>query len=487
MLYRSTRGAETLYTSSEAVLMGLAPDGGLFMPDQIDWKAFPAEDAMQDDARSLSARILHFFFDDIHGMDEIVTRAYADKFDTEELTPLAALSDRYLIELFHGPTSAFKDVALSVLPQLLVQAKKETNDPNETVILTATSGDTGKAALAGFQDVPGVKIIVFYPDGGVSPVQRLQMATQEGGNVFVAAINGNFDDAQTGVKQIFSQVVQEELLKDRKAVLSSANSINIGRLVPQIMYYFKAYADLLSAGKITFGDPIDFTVPTGNFGDILAGYFAKKLGLPVRKLVCASNENNVLTDFLKTGVYDRNRPFYRTASPSMDILVSSNLERLLYLLTDENAGEVAAYMKSLNKTGRYQVSGRVFERLQETFACGFADDADTKEAIGKLWKEEQYLMDTHTGVAYAVSSKFVTKGIPMVVLSTASPYKFPQAVADALGIAGNETDEFVLIDRIHETTGVPVPRNLAVLQQKEVRFNTVIEKDEMLSYVLGKI
>ncbi|MBP5225169.1 MAG: threonine synthase, partial [Lachnospiraceae bacterium] len=357
MLYRSTRGSKILHTSAEAVLTGLAPDGGLFMPASLDWASFPVKDSMNDGVRALSARILSFFFDDLHDMEGIVERAYDGRFDTDELTPLAVLSDRYLLELFHGPTSAFKDVALSVLPQLLVQAKKETDDPNLTLILTATSGDTGKAALAGFRDVPGVKIAVFYPDGGVSPVQRLQMATQEGQNVAVAAIRGNFDDAQTGVKDIFARVSQEGLLDGRHAVLSSANSINIGRLVPQIMYYFKAYKDLLQAGRIAFGDPVDYTVPTGNFGDILAGYFAKKMGLPVRRLVCASNENNVLTDFLQTGVYDRNRPFYRTASPSMDILVSSNLERLLYLLSDENPGEVAEYMHSLNETGRYRVSG----------------------------------------------------------------------------------------------------------------------------------
>ena len=455
------------------------------MPASMEWTSFPVKEAMNDDVLALSCRILSFFFDDLQDMDGIVRRAYDGRFDTSELTPLHALSDRYLLELFHGPTSAFKDVALSILPQLIVQAKKETDDPNTTVILTATSGDTGKAALAGFSGVPGVKIAVFYPDGGVSPVQRLQMATQEGDNVFVAAIRGNFDDAQTGVKEIFTRFTKEETLQDRKAVLSSANSINIGRLVPQIMYYFKAYQDLLKAGRIAFGDPVDFTVPTGNFGDILAGFFAKKMGLPVRFLVCASNENNVLTDFLNTGVYDRNRPFYRTASPSMDILVSSNLERLLYLLCDENPGEVADYMQSLNRTGRYAVSGRVFERLREVFSCGFADDAETKKAIGLLWEKEHYLMDTHTGVAYAVASRHITKGIPMVVLSTASPYKFPLAVAEALGIAGDETDEFRLIDRILEKTGVPVPKNLAELKEKPVRFDTVIEKDEMPSYVLN--
>ena len=486
MIYRSTRGSEKTCSSSEAVLMGLAPDGGLFMPKDLDWSAFPVEEAVKDPVRKLSERILSFFFDDMHDMSGIVARAYAGKFDTEELTPLTALSDRYLLELFHGPTSAFKDVALSVLPQLLVQAKKETDDPNETVILTATSGDTGKAALAGFQDVPGVKIIVFYPDGGVSPVQRLQMATQEGQNVTVAAIRGNFDDAQTGVKNIFSRVTDENLLEEKHAVLSSANSINIGRLVPQIMYYFKAYQDLLKAGRIAFGDPVDYTVPTGNFGDILAGFFAKKMGLPVRKLICASNENNVLTDFLATGIYDRNRPFYRTASPSMDILVSSNLERLLYLLSDENTEEIRGYMTSLNETGRYEVSEQILKKLHETFSCGFADDETTLCSIGNLYEKEGYLMDTHTGVAYSVANAHIDEEVPMVVLSTASPYKFPQAVAAALGIADNETDEFVLIDRIREKTGIPVPKNLAALKDKKVRFDTVIEKEDMLSFVIGK-
>ena len=406
-------------------------------------------------------------------------RAYTGKFETDELTPVVPVGERYVLELFRGPTSAFKDVALSMLPQLITAARRQEGVSDEILILTATSGDTGKATLAGFCDVPGTKIIVFYPDAGVSAVQKAQMVTQEGSNVCVCAVRGNFDDTQTGVKQIFSKGLPEGC----GVRLSSANSINIGRLAPQVVYYFKAYADLLKQGRISLGDKVDYVVPTGNFGDILAGYLAKRMGLPVGKLVCASNRNDVLTDFLKTGTYDRRRPFYKTISPSMDILVSSNLERLLYLLC-ENEAEVAGYMKQLSEVGAYTVSSEMLEKLHAEFGWGCCDDEKTKQTIGKVWREHGYLMDTHTAVAWNVAEGYESDA-PVVVLSTASPYKFPAAVLSAIG-GDTDGDEFTIMERLHELTKVPVPQGLATLRRKQVRHTDVIDREEMQQYVLNK-
>ena len=358
MKYQSTRNRALTASPAAAVLRGIAPDGGLYMPEAIpvlNWQSL-----LEADTLTLSARILSALLPDYPDMDGLVRRGYAGKFETEELTPLVKVGDRYVLELFRGPTSAFKDVALSLLPQLISQARTLENIRDEMLILTATSGDTGKAALEGFHDVPGTKIIVFYPYGGVSAVQQAQMVTQEGANVKVCAVRGNFDDTQTGVKQIFASCDEEDLPGLR---LSSANSINIGRLAPQIVYYFKAYADLVRSGRIRVGEPVHFCVPTGNFGDILAGYFAKRMGLPVGRLICASNRNDVLTDFLSTGVYDKRRTFYKTTSPSMDILVSSNLERLLSLLTGDDA-YVAGLMKDLNEQGHYKVTEELLRKLQ---------------------------------------------------------------------------------------------------------------------------
>ena len=482
MKYQSTRNRALTASPAEAVLAGIAPDGGLFMPEAIpsmDWQALLKEDTL-----TMSARILSALLPDYPDMDALVHRGYAGKFETEELTPVVPVGGRYVLELFRGPTSAFKDVALSLLPLLISEARDILGVKDEMLILTATSGDTGKAALEGFHDVAGTKIIVFYPHGGVSAVQQAQMVTQEGGNVKVCAVRGNFDDTQTGVKKIFAACAEKELAGVR---LSSANSINIGRLAPQIVYYFKAYADLVRCGRIQIGEPVHFCVPTGNFGDILAGYFAREMGLPVGRLICASNANDVLTEFLTTGRYDKRRPFYKTTSPSMDILVSSNLERLLSLLTGDDA-YVAGLMKQLNERGHYKVSDELLKKLKAEFSCGCCDDAATAETIGRLWAEENYLCDPHTAVAWNVAEQFgktCSDGAPVVVLSTASPYKFPAAVLSALGQKAGE-DEFAVMEELHARTGVPVPKNLAALREKPVRHKDVIGREDMLAYVLEK-
>ena len=387
-----------------------------------------------------------------------------------------------MLELFHGPTSAFKDVALSMLPQLLTQAKKQKAQQEDILILTATSGDTGKAALEGFRDVPGVKICVFYPQGGVSLVQRAQMVTQEGNNVVVCAVEGNFDDAQTGVKNIFAACRKVDA-----GQLSSANSINIGRLVPQITYYFKSYQDLLRSGKIQMGDKVNFSVPTGNFGDILAGYLAKLLGLPVGKLICASNANNVLTDFIRTGTYDRRRVLHKTMSPSMDILVSSNLERLLYLMSGCDTQLVSSLMEQLNRNGSYTVPEELLAEIQSVFWAGCCDDAGAQAAIGSVWSKHHYLCDPHTATGWAVAEDYVNQTgdeTPMVVLSTASAYKFPAAVLDALSVTP-AADEFDQMEQLSAATGWAIPKNLADLRAKEEKHKGCIPKDEMLAFVKG--
>ena len=480
MNYHSTRHSGGLVDSARAVLEGLAPDGGLYMPEYIptlNWHT-----TLKRSSMGMSAAILATLLPEIPDMEELVRNAYESQFETEDLTPTAAVGNFTVLELFRGPTSAFKDVALRMLPQLLTASKKVCGVQEDIMILTATSGDTGKAALAGFRDVPGVRITVFYPDGGVSKVQRAQMVTQEGENVTVSAVRGNFDDAQTGVKNIFAACQGKEL----PFRLSSANSINIGRLAPQVMYYFKAYKDLLDAGKIYLGDEVNFCVPTGNFGDILAGYLAKQLGLPVGMLICASNANNVLTDFIRTGTYDKRRPLLKTTSPSMDILVSSNLERLLYLLSGCDCELVDALMKDLNQKGCYTVPDRLKVAIGKEFWAGCCDDARAAETIGKIWAEHHYLCDPHTACGWAVAEDYVNQmndHRPMVVMSTASPYKFPAAVLSAIG--GDESgDEFDQMERLSEITGVPIPKNLATLRGKEERHTGVIDKEEMLEFVL---
>lgn len=478
MLYHSTRNRKNAIDSAQAVLNGLAPDGGLYVPEQLpafDWKK-----CLEGDSFSMATQILQTLLPDIPRMDDLVKRAYTGKFETEHLTPTVPVGDFHVLELFRGPTSAFKDVALCMLPQLLTAAKEAESIREEIMILTATSGDTGKAALAGFQDVPGVRICVFYPHGGVSHVQRAQMVTQEGKNVTVCAVRGNFDDAQTGVKEIFSACRDKEL----PVRLSSANSINIGRLAPQIMYYFRAYRDLLDAGRIRLGEEVNFSVPTGNFGDILAGYLAKRLGLPVGRLICASNANRVLTDFIRTGTYDRKRTLLKTTSPSMDILVSSNLERMLYLLS-EDTELVASLMQKLSTEGVYTVPQPLLDKIQQQFWGGCCDDAQAAKTIAKVFRETGYLCDPHTASGWAVAEDYVNQmgdTRPMVVLSTASPYKFPTAVLEALD-ADAAGDEFAQMARLEKLSGMAIPKNLWNLQGKPELHTGVIDKKDMLDFV----
>lgn len=483
MLYQSTRNHLHTATASQAILHGIAPDGGLYMLKDIDARPFPMDRLKDMSALDISSTVLSLLLPDFSKEEirTIVEAAYCDKFETEDLTPLVKVGDRFVLELFRGPTSAFKDVALSVLPHLITAAKEKNGLKEDILILTATSGDTGKAALAGFCDVAGTQIIVFYPYGGVSAIQQAQMATQVGENVRVCAIRGNFDDAQSGVKSIFTSPKAAKALAGR-ALLSSANSINIGRLAPQLMYYFKAYADLLRSGEITMGERVDFVVPTGNFGDILAGYLAKRMGLPVGRFLCASNSNNVLADFLATGVYDRNRSFHQTISPSMDILISSNLERLVYLATDGDDVAVAKYMQSLAQTGRYELSDEAKAAIQADFIGGYADDKQTKAAIRRVYESHGYLMDTHTAVAWDVADRTPLTN-KTVVLSTASPYKFCASVLDALG-EQTDTDEFAQMERLQQITGVPIPAGLSGLSKLPVLHNDVIDLNEMEAYVL---
>ena len=480
MLYHSTRSLACQATSAQAVLEGLAPDGGLYTPQALpdfDWRS-----CLTGSTLVMATAILTALLPDIPNMPQLVHRAYAGKFETEDLTPTVPAGPFQVLELFRGPTSAFKDVALSMLPQLLTAARDALGVQEEIRILTATSGDTGKAALEGFHDVPGVGICVFYPDGGVSQVQRAQMVTQEGGNVHVCAVRGNFDDAQTGVKQIFA-ACQGKQLPFR---LSSANSINIGRLAPQIVYYFRAYRDLLDRGVIQMGQQVNFSVPTGNFGDILAGYLAKQLGLPVGKLLCASNANNVLTDFITTGTYDRRRPLLKTTSPSMDILVSSNLERLLHLMSQDTA-LVASLMEQLNRDGVYTVPESLLAAIQDQFWAGCCDDSRAEALMGQIWRDHGYLCDPHTAAGWAAALDYTAQTgdtRPMVVLSTASPYKFPAAVLSALGLDATG-DGFDQMDRLQAATGIPIPKNLASLRGKPELHTAVIDKEQMLPYVLS--
>ena len=483
MRYVSTREGKTGVTASQAIVRGLAPDGGLFVPDQIPKidESFLRE-LCAVDYRSRAVMILRLFLEEFpqEELAAIADVSYAENFDHPAVAPLRSLDDdTSVLELWHGPTSAFKDMALQIMPRLLTASLRKNGEDRTVSILVATSGDTGKAALEGFRDVPGTRIMVFYPRDGVSQIQKLQMATQEGGNVNVVAVNGNFDDCQTGVKQIFGDAVFADTLNERGYFLSSANSINWGRLVPQIVYYFSAYCDLTNAGRIAAGDGIDFCVPTGNFGNILAGWFAKQMGLPVRRFICASNDNNVLTDFLNTGVYDRNRPFYLTGSPSMDILVSSNLERLLYCVT-KDAAFVADCMTKLSKTGRYEIPEAVRDAIAEDFIGGFCTDACSREEIGLRWSEG-YLMDTHTAVASRVLRDYRERTgstVPCVIVSTASPYKFGGTVLEALGVVTNEQGP-ALMRELEAFTGVPAPRPLAELDGKPVRFSDWVEIPSM--------
>lgn len=489
MFYQSTRNEQETASPSAAVLKGIAPDGGLYILNDLKSLGFDWERTLSMSTLEIAEYILGTLFDDFSKdeMHALVKAAYEGKFETEELTPTVKVGDRYVLELFRGPTSAFKDVALSMLPQLITGARKKTGCTDEIVILTATSGDTGKAALHGFHDVEGTRIIVFYPEGGVSDIQKAQMVTQKGNNVCVCAVKGNFDDAQTGVKNIFDECEKNDLLP-KGIRLSSANSINIGRLAPQIVYYFKSYADLVASGEIAKGDLVNFVVPTGNFGDILAGYFAKNLGLPVDTLVCASNANNVLTEFIKTGRYNRKREFYKTSSPSMDILVSSNLERLLYLLSDCDAELVAKYMSELKTVGEYTVNSDILSKLQNEFWAEYCGDSETFDTIKGVYEKYGYLCDTHTAVGWNVAEKFIKETgnrNKTVVLSTASPYKFAASVEKAIGETPVD-NEFEVMKQLSEKTGTEIPAGLKILEDLPVLHTDVIETNEMLGYVLKK-
>ncbi len=475
MHYISTRGGVPAVSSARAIVEGLAPDGGLYVMEpgaipKLDWRA------LRDlDYPALAARILSALLPDFGPgeAETLVRRAYAGKFSAPELTPLREAGDDLFLELYHGPTAAFKDVSLCLLPHLMTASSAKCGSEEDILILTATSGDTGKAALEGFRDVDGIRILVFYPRDGVSAVQKAQMVTQAGRNVGVCAVEGNFDDAQSGVKRIFAAAPEG---------LSSANSINIGRLVPQVVYYFWAYFSALRLGRIREGEKLNFSVPTGNFGDILAGYLALEMGLPVGKLICASNANNVLTDFLRSGVYDRRRPFRKTLSPSMDILISSNLERLLYLMSGDSA-YVSSLMAQLAAEGHYEISAELLAKLQARFAAFCCDDAGTKTAIREVWERSRYLMDTHTAVGWRAAQDF-GEG-PTVILSTASPYKFPAAVLSALGQDGGE-DEFAMMDALEGLTGVPMPANLRGLRERPVLHRDCVAPADMFDYVQRK-
>ena len=483
MKFFSTRDHDRIVTASQAIAQGLSDEGGLFVPErfpQVDVRAL-----CQLDYPTLAAAVVSEYLTDYSKdfLAEATRTTYGKAFGGKAGYLASVEGDTYALELWHGPTCAFKDYALQLMPKLLVEAKKNLSRTEKTLILVATSGDTGKAALDGYHDIPGVEIAVFYPTGGTSEIQRLQMATQEGANVAVYAVRGNFDDAQTGVKRVFGDKTIAAKLAERNIRLSSANSINWGRLVPQIVYYFAAYAQLLKAGKITFGDEVDFCVPTGNFGDILAGYYAKQMGLPVGRLVCASNQNNVLTDFLSTGTYTAKREFYKTTSPSMDILVSSNLERLLYHVTGSDA-EVAGLMKSLNETGSYTVRPETLAAIRESFDCGWSSEEQVAGEIRARYEKDGYLCDTHTAVAFHVAAQKKRDGVPMVVLSTASPFKFPRSVLEALGHTAPEND-FEAMQALEEATGRTAPASLAALRQKAERFSTVIDPAGIAEVALG--
>ena len=483
MQFFSTRDESRRVSASQAIAQGLSDEGGLFVPEsfpQVDVEALCALDYP-----AMAAAVLRQYLTDYDPafLANAAAATYGAAFGGKAGCLAPVEGDTWALELWHGPTCAFKDYALQLMPKLLVEAKRNLGRTEKTLILVATSGDTGKAALDGYHDIPGLEIAVFYPTGGTSEIQRLQMATQEGANVAVYAVRGNFDDAQTGVKRVFADKAIAARLEEKGVRLSSANSINWGRLVPQIVYYFAAYAQLRKAGKLAPGGEVDFCVPTGNFGDILAGYYAKRMGLPVGRLVCASNKNNVLTDFLRTGEYNAKRAFYKTSSPSMDILVSSNLERLLYHVTG-SAAEVAALMGSLGREGRYAVRPETLAAIRQSFACGWASEEEVAAEIRTRWQQDGYLCDTHTAVAFHVARQAKRGGVPMVVLSTASPFKFPRSVLAALGETAPEND-FEAMRALEQATGRAAPASLAGLQAKPERFDAVIDPAQIADVALA--
>ena len=488
VLYSSTRGAKGQIKASEAILRGLAPDGGLYVPDHIPSLEKSLREISELDYREVAYEVMKLLLTDYteEELKHCISHAYDSKFDTEEIAPMSEADGAFYLELYHGATIAFKDMALSILPYLMTTAAKKNNVKNEIVILTATSGDTGKAALAGFAEVPGTRIIVFYPKHGVSPIQEQQMVTQKGDNTCVIGIEGNFDDAQTGVKKIFTDPELAKELDAKGFQFSSANSINIGRLVPQIVYYVFAYTRLLKEGRIADGDSINVVVPTGNFGNILAAYYAKKMGVPIAKLICASNSNKVLFDFFKSGEYDRNRDFVLTASPSMDIIISSNLERLIYHIAGDNAEKDAEYMGQLSSAGKYEITDDMRDKLADFFG-GYATEEETFATIKKVFDNTGYLMDTHTAVASAVYDKYVKETgdkTVTVIASTASPFKFTRSVMNALGKGDDSKDDFALADELSEVSGVEIPEAVTSIRTAEVRHKKVVDKADMQKAVL---
>ena len=485
LVYQSTRDENNKVTASQAILQGLATDGGLFTPLSTPEVTLDFDQLKDASYQEVAKLVLSAFLDDFteEELDYCITNAYDDKFDTAAIAPVVKLKNHYNLELFHGSTIAFKDMALSILPYLLTTSAKKQGVDNKIVILTATSGDTGKAAMAGFADVPGTRIIVFYPKGGVSKIQELQMRTQKGDNTSVVAIHGNFDDAQTGVKKLFGNKELEKEMAEDGFQFSSANSINIGRLVPQVVYYVYAYAKLLENEQIENGEEINVVVPTGNFGNILAAYFAKHMGVPIKTLICASNDNKVLYDFFTTGTYDRKREFILTNSPSMDILISSNLERLIYLSTGCDAAADAALMKDLSEKGSYTVTGNMRQFMSD-FRGGFATEAQNEATIRKIFEDTGYLIDTHTGVAATVYNAYKAETgdqTKTVIASTASPYKFSHSVLEAIkGKSAVEgKDEFAVVDELSEVSGTPVPKAVEELRSAVIRHNTECDVDKM--------
>ncbi|MBR7039639.1 MAG: threonine synthase [Oscillospiraceae bacterium] len=495
MIYKSTRDSSLAVTSAQAIAQGISADGGLFIPSEIPQISMNELKALAKMRYAERANVVFGKFLTDFTPEEIAyctSNAYNTKaFDTEAIAELTeAFGDAQILELWHGPTCAFKDMALQILPYLLTTSLKKNGEDKQVVILVATSGDTGKAALEGFKDVPGTSIMVFYPEQGVSSMQKRQMATQEGGNVTVCALEGNFDDCQNGVKKIFTDAAVKEKLAAAGKMFSSANSINWGRLAPQIVYYVSAYAEMAGRGDIAFGDTINVVVPTGNFGNILAAYYAKNMGVPIGKLICASNINKVLTDFIETGVYDRKRDFFATISPSMDILISSNLERLLYILTGGDDAQIREWFGKLSAEGRYEVSADVKAKLQQDFVGGFCDDADTKKTIHDFKEKYGYTCDTHTAVAVKVYLDYLTKTgdtTRTLIASTASPFKFSASVLEAIEGAPKATDEYDQVAELADISGLPVPQSLAALKDKPVRFKKVIAKEDMEQFVLGEL
>lgn len=490
MLYNSTRNKSVRIQASAAIKQGLSEEGGLFLPESIPAVSMDeirrlSELSYKDRAKYILGLYLTDFTDE--ELDDVVSVYGRERFETDTVAPVYKLNSRaFFLELWHGPTCAFKDMALQVLPRLLTKSAAKNNDGKEIVILTATSGDTGKAALEGFKDVQGTRIAVFYPVNGVSNIQKLQMVTQQGSNVGVCAVEGNFDDAQTGVKKIFTDAEYKKELADKGYVFSSANSINWGRLAPQIVYYFSAYCNMLAAGEIEAGEKINVVVPTGNFGNILAAYYAKQMGVPIAKLICASNQNNVLTDFIRTGEYNKNRGFFTTASPSMDILISSNLERLLFELSGKDSDITADWMKQLTETGKYTVTDEVKEKIEKLFWSGYCSDLDTALTINDTYKKYGYVIDPHTAVGKNVYDQYLTETddpTKTVIASTASPYKFSKFVVDSIGINSADKDEFAILEELSSVSGTKIPPSLATLKDAAIRFNCVSSKEHLKDYV----